>query len=466
MLLDDSTVSGWLSPSRPSLPSPDQAGNDRLITYLMVCGEPPDAIPAWLSALERVRSGTESITTSAAPTALDTTTAAVPPTVAAIRDRRFWAGFGLGAASGSDVTVGVIALIAAAVLSAWLFLSGPRGSDGPGRPAGPEQTAISSPTATVAPAAPQLHAVSLPVAGSAPVDIAVAADGSAWFTEFGSNKIGHVTAAGALREFDQPEQEASLSRPFAITAGPDGMWFTEGVPAGDEVGPGGNRIGLITSDGTITTWPIPTPDAGAVGITVGPDGLVWFTEQRADRIGRLNRDGTITEFPIGSPSDGQRRPNQIISGPDGNLWFTEFDARKIGRITPRGQLLAEYDVSAGGLGPVDIITHGGELWFTVIDGKKIGRIDPAGGDVRWIDVPTAGALGPANLAESPDRRGVWFTELSDAAISYIADAPTPAIGPRYTLPAGSHPIGIAVGPDGTVWFTQNLGNRIGWLTTT
>lgn len=41
---------------------------------------------------------------------------------------------------------------------------------------------------------------------------------------------------------------------------------------------GGNKIGRITTSGSITEFPVPTPVARADGITAGPDGAVYFTE--------------------------------------------------------------------------------------------------------------------------------------------------------------------------------------------
>lgn len=43
--------------------------------------------------------------------------------------------------------------------------------------------------------------------------------------------------------------------------------------------------------------------------------------------------GAITEFPIPTANS---IPKGITAGPDGNLWFTEDSADKIGRITPSG----------------------------------------------------------------------------------------------------------------------------------
>ncbi len=78
--------------------------------------------------------------------------------------------------------------------------------------------------------------------------------------------------------------------------------------------------------GDITEFPIPTPDSQPVGIKVGPDGNLWFTEQGGNKI---PPDGVITEFPIPTPNS---TPFGITAGPDGNLWFSEFIGNKIGRL--------------------------------------------------------------------------------------------------------------------------------------
>jgi hypothetical protein len=68
--------------------------------------------------------------------------------------------------------------------------------------------------------------------------------------------------------------------------------------------------------------------SGAWGITArsspdalvsGPDGAVWFVEQRARQIGRLiHARSTATEYPL--PGTGQ--PGRLLAGADGGLWFT------------------------------------------------------------------------------------------------------------------------------------------------
>jgi streptogramin lyase len=72
---------------------------------------------------------------------------------------------------------------------------------------------------------------------------------------------------------------------------------------------------------TIGTFPVPTTDADVIGITAGPDGNVWFTEQTGNNIGQIDlTTHVITEFPIPTADS---EPQGITVGPNGNLWFTE-----------------------------------------------------------------------------------------------------------------------------------------------
>jgi virginiamycin B lyase len=92
---------------------------------------------------------------------------------------------------------------------------------------------------------------------------------------------------------------------------------------------------MITTAGVVTEFPIPTAGSFPSGITAGPDGNLWFTENGvfANKIARITTDGHITEFPVPTALS---RPFGITTGPDGALWFTEHTGDKIGRL----QLLA------------------------------------------------------------------------------------------------------------------------------
>ena len=102
--------------------------------------------------------------------------------------------------------------------------------------------------------------------------------------------------------------------------------------------------------GAITEFDVPTPDAAPHGITTGPDGALWFTEQFAGKIGRITTAGAITEFTVPTPGS---YPAAIVTGSDGALWFVEHYTNKIGRITTAGAI-TEYPVPTPNSYPVGI----------------------------------------------------------------------------------------------------------------
>ena len=57
-----------------------------------------------------------------------------------------------------------------------------------------------------------------------------------------------------------------------------------------------------------------------------PHGALWFTEQSANKIGRISTAGSVVEFALPTASSG---PSGTAVGPDGALWVTEYNANKI-----------------------------------------------------------------------------------------------------------------------------------------
>src|SRR5438105_764496 len=80
----------------------------------------------------------------------------------------------------------------------------------------------------------------------------------------------------------------------------------------------------------ITTSSITTPNYVDTA-TSGPDGNIWFVMSEANAVARTTLSGAITTFAVPTANAGLA---DIKTGPDGNLWFTEAGAGKIGRITP------------------------------------------------------------------------------------------------------------------------------------
>ena len=312
-------------------------------------------------------------------------------------------------------------------------------------------------------------------------------------------------AVGDITETALPNSQGGLNR---VTSGPDGnIWFTIA---------GANQIGRMTPGGVITRFDIPTPNSSPIDITTGPDGNLWFTEFTG-RIGRITPSGQITEFPVFKQKPGVLPPTQkiflfgITNGPDGALWFVAncCDPTNlpglIGRITTSGQIRL-FPV-AQDTSPAVGITTGpdGNLWFTATNvtcGNKnqpcnqrylgqIERMSPTGQITGDFIIPTPYS-DPSRLVTGPDGN-LWFTEQGSigARGSFQPTFPAPGKIGRIT-PTGqitefttpnqnypyftSNPAGIAVGPDGNLWYTeysyltkdtmvQHGGNNIGRITT-
>ena len=209
---------------------------------------------------------------------------------------------------------------------------------------------------------------------------------------------------------------------------------------------------------TVNDFPVPVQYSGPQGITVGPDGNIWFTEYAANKIGRITPAGVITEFPIPTANSG---PWGIAAGPDGNLWFTERLGHNVGRITPTG-LVTEFPGPAYLLNSI-AASADGNLWFT-FEGSTICRITP-GGSITEFPVPTAGAE-CVGITAGPDGN-LWFAEenfLDDSLPGKIGRITTAGVITEFSLPSDlARPYSIASGPDGNLWFA-GFASAIGRIT--
>ena len=244
-----------------------------------------------------------------------------------------------------------------------------------------------------------------------------------------------------------------------ITVGPDGnIWF-----AGD-TGPGfygrpdlpGGYIGRIDPQTRrLRTFPTPTGGSGPENIVTGPDGALWFTERNAARIGRITTSGRITEFPLPDPGS---LPRGIARGPDGALWVTLFGSAQVARVTTSGQVtLFTQGLTPGAQQLGMALGPDRALWFTEPRADRVVRLTPAG-TVRGFGV--SNESGPEAIARSRDG-SMYFTEDDGDRVGRVTPAREVE---EWPVSAGSNPSGIAEGPDGAMWFAEHEGSRLGRVT--
>ena len=207
----------------------------------------------------------------------------------------------------------------------------------------------------------------------------------------------------------------------------------------------------------IKEYALPTENALPHDPAVGPDGSLWFTEQKANKIGRLNpATGRIDEFPLRTPSSG---PHGLVVDKQGNVWFTANSKGYIGRLNPTSGEVSEHALKdARATDPhTPVFDAKGILWFTVQQGNLIGRLNPTSGEVRLKEIPTAHAR-PYGIVIGKDG-APYFCEFGTNKLGRV-DPVTLEIK-EYLLPSGARPRRIALASDGTLFYSDFARGMLG-----
>ena len=168
--------------------------------------------------------------------------------------------------------------------------------------------------------------------------------------------------------------------------------------------------------------------------------------------------------PAASPSSSSAAAQRAVwdhVGPDGALWFTELNGNKIGRIIHDATPAPESPSSRSRPPSAGPWHHRGPRRRAVVhraNGRRQDRADHNRRRGHRVPGPDRRDV-PVGIAAGPDG-ALWFTEDGGDRIGRITTAGAIT---EYPTPAGSGPYDIAAGSDGALWFTENgpAANRIG-----
>jgi virginiamycin B lyase len=176
--------------------------------------------------------------------------------------------------------------------------------------------------------------------GFNPRGIARGADGNMWVANFSTpGSVARVTTGATPTATNFPVPAGS---PIDLIRGEDGnIWY-----AGQ-----GTTVGRVTPSGGATAFTSKGVDP--FGVTLGPDGAVWFAEFQAGAVGRVDRAGTTSHVTGMTAGAG---PRYVSAGPSGTIWFTEETGNRVGRVTGidlgRGAPGSPADRTRPAFGPV------------------------------------------------------------------------------------------------------------------
>ena len=182
-------------------------------------------------------------------------------------------------------------------------------------------------------------------------------------------------------------------------------------------------------------------------VAAAPDGSFYIADQSNQEIRRISANGIITTivgFGIGNYADGGpprlNYPSGVTVGSDGSIYLTDSGNNRIRRVGPDGVI-------------------------TTVAGTGVAGFSGDGGPATAAQIFSPGpiALGPDGTLYFADdnqrvRRvgtdGIIATVAGTGAFGSSGDG-GPATAARLAAPSG-----LAVGPDGSLYISDTLNNRI------
>jgi streptogramin lyase len=293
---------------------------------------------------------------------------------------------------------------------------------------------------------------------------------------------GDVRGVGRL-PIDDPK--AQLVRrldtsPNDLTVGPEGaLWFTGGTainPAKGEV----PEIGRLTAAGQLTQFPAPaqpglyfTLSEEPKQIIAGPENDLWFIADGdgANVLARITSAGVTSQFsaPLVRNGRGETEPKPdevprvLARAANGNLWMGANNEGMIG-LVEAGGVVRQFRVGEYGQGIVPsgepmIGTPDGGVWF--VEQRAFVQVGPEGAVLSRVSVPSVGESFTGSLATTGDDV-LWVTE-QDAGEVLKRVTSAGQFGELVFCSSDETPEGMAVGPEGDLWFAARTGKDFGRL---
>ena len=305
--------------------------------------------------------------------------------------------------------------------------------------------------ATAQPAAADtLRVIPVPTANAGLGRIAAFADGTVAFQEGDAGKFGYVGASGTVAETT-----------LFGGAGPDQVTAFDVAP----------DARVWTSVRRPETIVISQTRTGTDAGDLGPQGPVAYRNIRttADSHAWLSSEGggtiLIATITAGAGhslavAPGSSSCGELIGlGGDGHVWC----ATSTGLMSLTPSAAGPVRAVPGGVGFVRAIAPGpgGSTWFARYEGGAL--LTPVNGGLGWVDtagtvhsVNTGARTAPTDLAMGPDGT-IWFTSAGDAAgIGHISPDGTGAL----TALPGYSPRHLTVLTDGTIVATDPVHNVV------
>ncbi len=217
---------------------------------------------------------------------------------------------------------------------------------------------------------------------------------------------------------------------------------------------------MVGYAGASTTFPVIAEDRDP------KTTAAWLVANLGDKVGKevasaRTARAEITEFRMPVTHD---LPHDLVVESSGNVLITGMFTHRLYRLDPSGGKLGEIPIPVDKANPRAIeLDAQGRPWVVLGGPQRLARLDP---DSQWHTFGVG--MYAHSLAMAQDK--VWFNghfthapELIGSVDMATGKVVTHSLPPHPTLgdgPGGPIPYEIRVAPDGRVWMSELLGNRI------
>lgn len=286
-----------------------------------------------------------------------------------------------------------------------------------------------------------------------------------------------------------------------------GQWSTQGDVVSTIIEPlAGNGVTGWGGDG----GPATSANVRPTRVVAGPDGSLYIPELSNNRVRRVGPDGIITTVvgngQAGYSGDGGPATNANLSGPqdvavgaDGSLYIADYFNNRVRRVRPDGIITtiagngqAGYSgdggpaTSASLQGPIAVaVGSDGSLYIADYNNNRVRQVGPGGrintvagnGQAGYggdggpatsasLNGPIGVAVGPDGSLYIPDSHNNRIRRVgSDGIITTVAGDGFQGFSPQGGLAINTHvyePGHVAVGSDGNIYYTASHGvHRVG-----
>jgi len=249
----------------------------------------------------------------------------------------------------------------------------------------------------------KVQAFDLPKGGGYPHDVAVDADGIAWYTAQRDGKLGRLDPATGKAEL---VPLGSGAAPHGVIIGPDGApWVTEG---------GTNSIVRVDpKTREVKSWPLPA-SRGYVNLNTASfdkQGRIWFTGQNGvyGRLDPKTGDMKVWDAPRG------RGPYGITTTPDGVVYYASLAGNHIARVDVETGTATVIEPPTKDQGARRVWSDSqGRVWVSEWNAGKVGVYDPS--SKRWREWSLPGDRPRAYAVYVDTQDKVWLSEWSANAM--------------------------------------------------